>query len=100
MICSMALFHRQVLAGELLPAQFEDGPFGFINRGKDRAKSSRQNAMRGIVLSQRPGSALGFADQHVLAILRLAAKEIQDSLQVAAMTAIDVRLELTREIEA
>src|SRR5690349_6659748 len=100
MICSMVLLHRQFLAGELFPAQLEDSPLRFFHRGKDRTDPARQDSMCRVILRQGPWSALGFADQDVLAILRLAAKEIQDSLQIAAVRAIHVRLELAREIEA
>src|ERR1700687_36262 len=100
MICNMGLFDRQVLAGEFFPAQLEDGPYGRPPTGEDGAEAPRQDAGGRVVLRQGPGPQFALADQDVLAILRLGAEQIQDPLQIAAMPAIDVRLELAREVEA
>src|SRR5882762_8526810 len=100
MICNMGLLDRQVLAGEFFPAQLEDGPFGFFPAGEDGAETSWQNAGRRIVLRQGPGPQFALADKNVLAILRFGAEQIQDPLQIAAMSAVDIRLELPREVEA
>jgi hypothetical protein len=51
-------------------------------------------------LRQGPGPQFALADKNVLAILRLGAEQIQDPLQIAAMSAVDIRLELPREVEA
>src|SRR5476649_1763208 len=100
MIWSMGLLDRQFLAGELLPAQFEDRPFRFLPTGENRAEAAGEGARRRIVVRQGPGALLAIANQHMLTVLRLHAEQVQYPLQIAAMPAIDVCLELAREVEA
>src|SRR5258708_26917663 len=100
MIWSMGLLDRQFLASELLPAQFEDRPFGFLPTGEYGTNAVGEGARCGIVARQCPGALLALANQDVLTVLRLHTEQIHYPLQIAGMPAIDICLELAREVEA
>src|SRR3569833_2321499 len=83
-----------------MPAELEHGPFGFAQGLEHLSGQGDRIGRRGAEAPELVGSEAGFADQDVVAVERLGAHAFQHALQLGAMAAVWLALELLGEIEA